>query len=276
MLYALLVEGRGPLGSVFNGDDFTDKEVQDTDGDGLPEFIDAWGQPLQFYRWPLLYHSNIQIGQNIVDTSGSSWSLTPPYLTVFQQREQNPLDQNQQLVAPAWWGNYNNAFALALTPTPPVVPNGVSGGVRAFEFFFHRLTEPLPAAGGPTWWDRGTTYGARRAFYSKFLIASAGPDQQLGIFQYTTADMLGFGSTNGPLALIANENNAMPFALDVFSVHNLVGGFAENATISTTTIPLNPSADPTHPSTSDLIQAAQDDISNQNIQPTGGLGGSGS
>ena len=63
MLYAILVEGAGPLGSVFNRDDFTDKEVRDTDGDGLPEFVDAWGQPLQFFRWPLLYHSDIQRGQ---------------------------------------------------------------------------------------------------------------------------------------------------------------------------------------------------------------------
>ena len=66
MLYAILVEGRGPLGSVFNRDDFTDREVQDTDNDGLPEFVDAWGQPLQFFRWPLLYHSDIQRGQTIV------------------------------------------------------------------------------------------------------------------------------------------------------------------------------------------------------------------
>ena len=65
MLYALLVEGRGPLGSVFSRDDFTDKEVQDTDGDGLPEFVDAWGKPLQFFRWPMLYHSDIQRGQVI-------------------------------------------------------------------------------------------------------------------------------------------------------------------------------------------------------------------
>ena len=43
----------GPLGSVFSPDDFSDREVKDTDGDGLPEFVDAWGQPLQFFRWPL-------------------------------------------------------------------------------------------------------------------------------------------------------------------------------------------------------------------------------
>ena len=46
VLYALLVEGQGPLGSAFNADDFTNREVRDTDGDGLPEFIDAWGEPL--------------------------------------------------------------------------------------------------------------------------------------------------------------------------------------------------------------------------------------
>src|SRR5208337_3368166 len=71
MLYAILVEGAGPLGSVFNRDDFTDKEVKDTDGDGLPEFVDAWGQPLQFFRWPLLYHSDIQRGQAIVSASSA-------------------------------------------------------------------------------------------------------------------------------------------------------------------------------------------------------------
>ena len=58
----------GPWGSVFNRDDFTDREVQDTDGDGLPEFVDAWGQPLQFFRWPVLYHSDLQRGQMILPT----------------------------------------------------------------------------------------------------------------------------------------------------------------------------------------------------------------
>ena len=31
---------------------FGSAEVRDTDGDGLLEFIDGWGQPLRFYRWP--------------------------------------------------------------------------------------------------------------------------------------------------------------------------------------------------------------------------------
>lgn len=38
-----------PLTSV---DDFSTNEVADTDNDGLPEFVDGWGNPLRFYRWP--------------------------------------------------------------------------------------------------------------------------------------------------------------------------------------------------------------------------------
>ena len=32
--------------------EFGTSEFRDTDGDGLLEFVDAWGRPLRFYRWP--------------------------------------------------------------------------------------------------------------------------------------------------------------------------------------------------------------------------------
>lgn len=32
--------------------EFSASEVGDTDGDDRKEFVDAWGQPLRFYRWP--------------------------------------------------------------------------------------------------------------------------------------------------------------------------------------------------------------------------------
>lgn len=32
--------------------EFGVNEVRDTDGDGLMEFVDGWGRPLRFYRWP--------------------------------------------------------------------------------------------------------------------------------------------------------------------------------------------------------------------------------
>jgi prepilin-type N-terminal cleavage/methylation domain-containing protein len=278
MLYAVLVEGRGPLGSVFNRDDFTDREVQDTDGDGLPEFVDAWGQPLQFFRWPILYHSDIQLGQ-VVSNAVPPPALAAPYTSVFQTREQDALDPNQQLMSPGWWFNTVNSNAPSGFTG---VSNGlgmVSNGVLAFESFFHRLSEPFPYSSSfsATYWDRSQTtkpqYGSRRAFYSKFLIVSSGPDQTSGIFRYPDIP----ASPPSAAQLIANENNAMPF-----SIYDLVD-FTSSSTIPSTNvnssnmIPVtsNPSIDPSTPTTSDLINAAQDDISNQNIMANGSIGGSG-
>ena len=298
MLFAILVEGVGPWGSVFSRDEFTDREVQDTDGDGLPEFVDAWGQPLQFFRWPILYHSELERGQLILPdpTTANTWDLLPPYQTfnttsavqnvsgsVFRERERDPLDPNQQLTAPQWWAqtgvngqvaaNNGSPFASLAGQAGTV---GASGGVKAFEFFFHRLTEPISPGGGVTFWDRGASF-ARRAYYSKFLILSGGRDKQPGVFLYSDADMQALGNTAASF-LIANENNALPFALDLLG--GGTAGFTTTVTIpgGTGTFPSFTnvsSGDPTHPSSYDLQEASKDDISNHNLQAVSGIGGSG-
>jgi len=299
MLYAILVEGAGPWGSVFNRDDFSDREVQDTDGDGLPEFVDAWGQPLQFFRWPVLYHSELQRGQVIMTdpVNTNTWNMLPPYQTFnsataavnaqggspFLERERDPLDPNQQLTAPNWWAtkvlgqvaaNDNSPF-IGYSPAGSV---NASGGVQIFEYFFHRLTEPIAAGSIGTAWDRGGNF-ARRAYYSKFLILSGGRDRQPGVFLYSDADMTQLGDS-AAFYLIANENCALPFGLDV------LGGGLKGFT-NAVTIPLGSasspypsfgttsSVDPTHPTTYDLQQAAKDDISNHNLSAGGAIGGSG-
>jgi prepilin-type N-terminal cleavage/methylation domain-containing protein len=267
MLYALLIEGRGPLGSVFSRDDFTDREVKDTDNDGLPEFIDAWGQPLQFFRWPLLYHSDIQRGQVMTTTSATSWALQGPYYipttganannAMLITREQDALDPNQQLMAPSWWSNTINTGGFAFTGNAGAL--NASNAVNGFEFFFHRLTEPMPTPGGAYYWDRGSTYPFRRAFYSKFLILSGGPDLTPGVFLYPDAAAPAAAS-----AYIANENNALPFAISE------LGDFTTSDSLTGTSIdPVNT------PASFAIQQAAQDDIANQSLAATGNLGGSG-
>ena len=217
MLYALLVEGSGPLGSVFSRDDFTDKEVQDTDNDGLPEFIDAWGQPLQFYRWPLLYplgHSAWPGDRRHERTDPGS---AQPYNYPWEEREQDPLDENQQLVAQGWWfgvppsaglpANDTSQLAVPINPSSAV---NASWAAQAFEYYFHRLSEPYYITTPSQAWDRSGHY--RRAFYSKFLIVSSGPDKLLGLFQYNDTAL--HGLSNPAAGLIFNENNAMPFVFD--------------------------------------------------------------
>ncbi|MCA9011849.1 MAG: type II secretion system protein, partial [Planctomycetaceae bacterium] len=52
LLYYTLVAAGSFGSSSVDADQFSDREVVDTDDDGLPEFVDAWQQPLRFYRWP--------------------------------------------------------------------------------------------------------------------------------------------------------------------------------------------------------------------------------
>lgn len=52
LLYQFLTQsnivGSTPIGT----DAFSTSEVKDIDKNGYPEFVDAWGNPLYFYRWP--------------------------------------------------------------------------------------------------------------------------------------------------------------------------------------------------------------------------------
>jgi prepilin-type N-terminal cleavage/methylation domain-containing protein len=267
MLYAMLVEGVGPLGSVFSRDDFTDAQVKDTDSDGLPEFVDAWGNPLQFFRWPLLFSTDTQRGQVIDHYDFTTMPPTPepiewfnpPYKSVFEARETAPLDPNNLLVSPAWWfggsglqgANTNSPFATLPGPAGTV---GGSGGVIAFEYFFHRLTEPFQHTGNfAFYWDRGNNFPYRRAFFSKPLILSSGPDGQPGVFLFPDAVPPTQGSQ-----LLMIENNAIPFDPALFSGETIPAG--------TTVLPNSTSWS--------LRDAGKDDITNQNRQTTGGVGGS--
>jgi len=51
LLYVALTMGT-ELGSGGTAIDFNSSEVVDSDGDGLMELVDGWGNPLRFYRWP--------------------------------------------------------------------------------------------------------------------------------------------------------------------------------------------------------------------------------
>ncbi len=195
MLYAVLTQGLGTLGSVFNPEEFTDREVKDTDGDGLLEFVDAWGEPLQFYRWPIYYGTRA--------ASSDSQKGSAPYNNFTTPRQQDPLDPNQLLVAPGWWYSTANASLTSPVQGTFTAPGGggtnqCSQGAMAFMHYFHLLVDPNFTAGNTvgTNWDRGGAF-ARRAYFSKFLILSGGPDREPGVAQFNKdySDAAG-GSTN--------------------------------------------------------------------------------
>lgn len=104
--FALLASGSYGSGAV-DGDRFTNKEVADTDGDGLPEFIDAWGKPLRFYRWPT----------RLVD-------ITAP--TPFSPVLSNPSDSTDTRQIVGAERELANLLFKGLSPPPLPLPNGIT------------------------------------------------------------------------------------------------------------------------------------------------------
>ena len=51
----ILATGDGEARTHFNP-----QEIGDTDGDGAPEFLDGWGRPIHFIRWPAGFISDLQ------------------------------------------------------------------------------------------------------------------------------------------------------------------------------------------------------------------------
>lgn len=57
---------------------FRPSEIADPDGDGLLEFIDAWGKPIQWIRWPAGYPSDLNRYANTdaLDPLRTDWRFT--------------------------------------------------------------------------------------------------------------------------------------------------------------------------------------------------------
>lgn len=57
-LYMIMTTGMADENS--GGEYFSERDIGDTDGDGMPEFIDAWGNPIEWIRWPAGFTSPLQ------------------------------------------------------------------------------------------------------------------------------------------------------------------------------------------------------------------------
>lgn len=299
MLYAVLVEGSGPLGSVFSADDFNQQEVKDTDGDGLLEFVDAWGKPLQFFRWPIFYHSDVQRGfpelAKIIQDQGGG--LVPgPYTSVYETREVNPLDPNQQLVSPEWWTSFNDGPGIDASDGS----YKISGAALTFMRYFHTLTEPLamsPSASpsNMTYWDRSTAAslagaaqfgraymaGAfrRRAYYCRPLIVSGGSDKVPGVAQlgvdYKALDTRSYFPLPNGGTTSDRDNSGSLVAVNVANVLQVENQGAKvdpNRGPAPYFAPVfGTGADAWRNDTNTFLEeASHDDITNHNLNSTGG------
>ncbi|MFM8496889.1 MAG: hypothetical protein ACKOEM_15435, partial [Planctomycetia bacterium] len=123
LLYMILM--RGPMAESDVLVHFRPDEIGDTDGDGLPEFVDAWRKPILFRRWPVGLDSPVQpaSGQPDPMVSAKGYPLVPLIYSAGTNRDYDldklepplpaPPDGGYQAVNYDPFFNYNPAASDA-------------------------------------------------------------------------------------------------------------------------------------------------------------------
>jgi len=184
--------------TAVDGDRFTEREIQDTDGDGLPEFIDAWGNPLRFYRWPTRMIdvdppvpfqpvlSNPSDPTDVIVTVDTNSDGIPD--TTIGQRRISP---DERAVA--------NIMMRGLPPAPSLLPNGA----LPRDLLLTDPDDPIGILYSEMERLNGTSGNALSGIYNEAnfhtpdtfhapIVVSAGIDQQLGL--YEPWDIANFGN----------------------------------------------------------------------------------
>jgi len=116
-LYQIVASSNSQGGNALEA--FRASEIGDTDGDGLLEFLDGWGQPIEFIRWPVGFASplNSTAVPDPMDPlrADPRWSTAqPPWLLIPLIYSPGP-DGRLGLVAD-YWPEARVAYAQRLDP----------------------------------------------------------------------------------------------------------------------------------------------------------------
>ncbi|QDT37534.1 type II secretion system protein [Stratiformator vulcanicus] len=157
VLYKMLTEGESFGVEEVDTDGFTAAEISDIDGDGNMEFVDAWDQPLRYYRWPT----------RLVKPGGDNDDIT---------------DSSDVVTNSAFDGDARQTAFIVLIPSAP-----------SEESLDRDPDDPRGSIGtlNPSNYHDKDTWHAP-------LVVSAGPDQNLGLFEP------GAVANSGHLAAIEN------------------------------------------------------------------------
>lgn len=207
LLYFFLIASGNYGSSSVDSDRFTDAEIKDTDHDGLPEFVDAWEQPLRFYRWPTRVVdwnppipfqpvlSDPNDPTDVVVTVDTDSDGIPD--TTIGQREILP---GERAVA--------NVLLRGLPSAPTLLPNGVlprdlllTDPDDPIGILYSELERLNGNNGAPLFAAEynEANYHTPDTFHAP-LIMSAGPDEVLGLYEPNdTANLGNLGAYNPDL-----------------------------------------------------------------------------
>jgi len=182
LYFALTAAASYGVGAVDN-DRFNEREVADTDEDGLPEFIDAWGQPLRFYRWPT----------RLID-------MNPP--TPFQPDLTDPADPTDVRAIGGLHRETAGLLIRGLSPPPLTLPNGalprdllLTDPDDPVGRLYSELERLNGTNGKPVFAKEfnETNYHTPDTWHTP-LVISAGADEELGLLEPTDDSGGNFGN----------------------------------------------------------------------------------
>ncbi|MAT68041.1 MAG: hypothetical protein CMJ58_00800 [Planctomycetaceae bacterium] len=102
---------------------FSEQDIDDTDGDGAPEFVDGWGRPIEFIRWPTGYvvRSDVMTGDAQTDHDPfDPFRVTPPVAL-------EPVNPSRQTLIPTQYANAMNGLVAGFRLLPLIYSRGADG-----------------------------------------------------------------------------------------------------------------------------------------------------
>lgn len=169
-------------------DVFLTTEYGDTDGNGAPELLDAWGQPLRFYRWPTRlvrgapWAPTVQGG--IPFTPSATARLLMPALPTSAIDLTHDSDDKYGLMYSQ--ANWSQEFPGVARTLP-----------AAHAAYFENGLAPAPASMNPSPFYQLGAFHTLETF-SVPLIVSAGPDLETGLYEPTDPIASHFGNLAAP------------------------------------------------------------------------------
>lgn len=193
LLYLAITQGETFGAPAVDEDAFSANEIQEADFGTPPKvkyFVDAWGQPLRFYRWPT----------SLMKPAGAVVQQPDPEYAVLLISSLSPFDTSLP-----------SALGIDLQP-------GIAGTDDDSNSFFDDITEiGWPGSDDPNPLNRdpddpldsisGLSAAVLTNFRDNFhfeltfhtpLIVSAGPNRQLGLFEPNDASTVNRNAMPGP------------------------------------------------------------------------------
>ena len=219
LLYFMLTQSGNFGTTLAAADQFTESEVADVDEDGLLEFVDAWGQPFQFYRWPT----------RLFDPDAPN-PFKPEFATLNDNTEVDPSPLDDDLdpttiedtdalreIMP-WEREYAGLLVKGLPPTPIAIGNTTQRDMMLVDpndpvgILYTFLEDPQYTSLGIDLTDEynESKYHTPDTYHAP-LIVSGGPDERLGLRAPNDVD-----DTNGIFGNLAQyaettvSNNGVP------------------------------------------------------------------